>query len=390
MNFMKHLSFICILCFFFFSCKNEKKKIHDPLIPTVEQTDSLEDSLMYAEKFSIKKTGDITVITVFSPWPNAEKDFTYALLPREKAATITLDRNAYDAIVLTPVERLVVTSTTHIPMLEMLGAETKLVGFPETNYVSSEKTRTLIEAGTIKDIGQNEHINLELLIDLEPEVVIGFSINATNATYKSIQKANIPVVYNADWTEKTPLGRAQWIQFFAPFFQKELEAKEIFQKIENEYNEVKALAQKATKIPTVMAGAMYKDIWYLPAGDSFQAQFLTDANTHYLWADSEGTGSLSLNIESVLDKAANADIWIGPGGFKSYEDLKKANELYSQFAPFQHKKIYSTANTIGVTGGTMYYELAPTRPDMVLKDIIKAAHPEILPDYNPYFFKQLQ
>ncbi|MEM6720615.1 MAG: ABC transporter substrate-binding protein [Bacteroidota bacterium] len=359
------------------------------MLPTTQKTATTTDNLRYAKKFAIEKKGDITIVRVFSPWPNAENDFTYALIPREKAATITLEKDVYDAVVLTPIERVVVTSTTHIPTLEMLGVEHKLVGFPQTNYISSEKTRALIDSGKVKDVGQNEQINIELLIDLEPELVIGFSINNSNPTYKTIQKANIPVVYNGDWTEETPLGRAEWIHFFAPFFNKEAKATEVFQEIEKNYLNAKKLAQNATSQPTILAGSMYKDIWYLPAGESFQAQYLKDANANYLWADSEGTGSLSLSIESVLDKAADADIWIGPGSFKTYEAMKESSRFYAEFAPFKNKKIFSTANTVGKTGGTMYYELAPTRPDIVLKDIIKAIHPEILPDYQPFFFKPL-
>ncbi len=378
-----------VLCAFTFSCKTEKKETKETTNPFPVTTENTIGTIANAKGFTIEKLGDITLIKVLSPWPEANKGFTYALIPREKAATITLDRNAYDAIVLTPVERLVVTSTTHIPMLEMLGVESTLVGFPGTDYISSEKTRRLIAAGNVKDIGQNDQINLELVIDLQPELVIGFSINNTNPTYRTIQKANIPVVYNGDWTEATPIGRAEWIRFFAPFFQKEAKAAEVFNTIKQNYNKAKNLAQKATTKPTVLSGAMFKDIWYLPAGDSFQAQFLKDANADYLWATSEGTGSLSLSIESVLDKAANAEIWIGPGRYQTYEDLKKASALYAQFDPFQHKKVFTIGNTIGETGGTIYYELAPTRPDIVLKDLIKAIHPDLLPTYEPFFFKPL-
>lgn len=380
--------FAMVLCCF--SCENKEKQPQNEPLTTTQEANNTTENLRHAKKFSVAKNGDITLIKVFSPWPNAEKDFTYALIPREKAATISIMKDAYDAIVLTPVERIVVTSTTHIPILEMLGVEETLVGFPETNYVSSEKTRALIDAGNIKDIGLNEQINIELLIDLQPELVIGFSINNSNPTYKSIQKVNIPVAYNGDWTEETPLGRAEWIHFFAPFFQKEEKATEVFNSIEKNYLEAKQLAQKTTNSPSVLAGSLFKDVWYVPAGESFQAQYLKDANADYIWADSKGTGSLSLNIETVLDKAADADVWIGPGSYKTYTALESANALYSKFKPFTERKIYSAANTVGETGGMLYYELAPVRPDIVLKDIIKAVHPEILPKYQPYFFKPLQ
>jgi len=34
--------------------------------------------------------------------------------------------------------------------------------------------------------------------------------------------------------------------------------------------------------------------------------------------------------------------------------------------------------------------LASARPDLVLKDLIKIFHPELLPDYKPFFFKNLE
>lgn len=44
---------------------------------------------------------------------------------------------------------------------------------------------------------------------------------------------------------------------------------------------------------------------------------------------------------------------------------------------------------MGSKGGLVYYELGPMRPDLILKDIIKIAHPELLIDYEPFFFEKL-
>ena len=57
---------------------------------------------------------------------------------------------------------------------------------------------------------------------------------------------------------------------------------------------------------------------------------------------------------------------------------------------FKNKKVYSFTNKVGETGGLIYFELAPNRPDIVLKDIIKILHPELLPNHKFYFFDQLK
>lgn len=67
-----------------------------------------------------------------------------------------------------PLQSIVVTSTTHIPSLEMLGVENSLIGFPNLDYISSEKVRSRIEQGKIKELGNNQSLNIEILIDLQP------------------------------------------------------------------------------------------------------------------------------------------------------------------------------------------------------------------------------
>ena len=181
----------------------------------------------------------------------------------------------FDAVVEVPIKNIVVTSTTHIPSLEMLGETNSLVGFPNLSYISSEETRTQIDKGKIQELGKNESINTEVLIDLNPDLVVTFAVEGNNKTVSTIQKTGIPVFYNSDWTEKSPLGKAEWIKFFGVLFNKEQKADSIFREIETEYLSAKKKAAAVSVSPTVLSGAMYKDVWYLPNGESWAAQFLS-------------------------------------------------------------------------------------------------------------------
>lgn len=377
-----YLLLFCYL-FVFVNCK-EQGKAPQPI------TSNKNGNITYAKGFSIEKQDSgISIIKITSPWPQAEASFTYALIPKEKQAFITLDKNAYDAIITVPVEDLVVTSTTHIPALEALGELDKLTGFSDTKYISSKKARKRIDNNQIKELGVNESLNTEAVIALQPDVVIGFALNGNTNVYKTLQRSNIPVIFNGDWVEESPLGKAEWIKFFAPFFNKEAKADSIFNTIEQSYLKTKKLAQTAKNKPTVLSGALYKDVWYLPGGNSWAANFLKDANANYLWQNSNDQGSLSLSWEQVLKVAQHADYWIAPAQFKSYDEMKLASEHYMQFNAFKNKKVFTFANTLGETGGSLYYELAPQRPDLVLKDLIHILHPQLLPDHEPFFFKPL-
>jgi len=369
---------IAILLCIIFSCKQEKKQSN-----TVE----IQSSLKYAKGFDIQVFDSYKKLIIKSPYPEAKEHLEYIIIPKESALPDSL--NHYK-IIRTPIEKIVVTSTTHIPMLELLEVTNSLVGFPNLKYISSKKTRARITENLISELGNEESINTEILLSLQPEILIGFAMNSNNKMFSTIEKSGIPVLLNGDWLEETPLGRAEWIKLFGVLFDKEKEATRIFNSIEKQYQEAIVIAKNAKTKPTVLSGVLFKEVWNLPAGESFVAQFLKDANTDYLWADTNGKGSLSLNFESVYEKGEHAKFWIAPGHYNSLDQLENTNNHYTKFDAFKSKNIYSFTLKKGDTGGALYYELAPTQPHIVLKDIIKITHPELLPNYEPFYLQKLK
>ncbi|GAA4239002.1 ABC transporter substrate-binding protein [Postechiella marina] len=350
-------------------------------------TKAVFQNIKYSKNFNIKHYNNYKKIEVTSPYPNSKDTLKYILI-KDGQPIPYHDKNTL--IIKIPIKTVVAMSTTNIPALEYLNIEDRLIGFPNTDYISSKKTRQRIDDGKIRDLNNNLEINMELLLDLNPELVIGFSVNGNDKTLNKIKKFGIPVIIDAAWTEQTPLGNAEWIKFIAAFFDKDEEANTLFNKIETNYLEAKALAKKTKSIPTVISGSLFKDVWNIPGGRSFVAKYLEDANTSYLWKTNKSTGSLQLNFENVLDKGQKADLWIGAGSFKNKEEMLAKHKGYGYFNAFKNNKTYTYTNKIGPKGGLLYYELGPLRPDLILKDIIKIAHPELLPNYESFFFKTLE
>lgn len=344
------------------------------------------NSIEYASGLSIVKQEGFSIVTVTNPWPNANKNFTYIL--KEKDAKVPDSLQKYTAIQV-PLESVVVTSTTNIPFLEMLDVENKLVGFPHTDYISSEKTRILIDKGEVKNVGQNEKLNVEQLIELAPDLIVTFGVDNNNPMLDNLKKSGLNVMIQADWMEQSPLGKAEWIKLYGALFGKEDKAKELFDKIVESYNQAKKLVVGKPATTTVLYGSMYEDVWYVAKGNSWVAQFMKDARSAYLWADLKGTGSEGLSFEKVLDKAKTANVWIASGSFQSLDELQKANPHYSEFDAYKNKTIYTLESKFGATGGTVFYELSPSRPDLVLKDYIKIFHPDLLPGYEFTFASKL-
>ncbi|KAF2330277.1 ABC transporter substrate-binding protein [Flavobacterium daemonense] len=352
----------------------------------VEKSEIAKNSIEYASGLSIVKQEGYSIVTISNPWPNADKNFKYIL--KENEAKVPDSLQNYPLIKV-PLESVVVTSTTNIPFLEMLEVEDKLVGFPHTDYISSEKTRALIDKGSVKDVGQNEKLNIEQLIDLAPELIVTFGVDNNNPMLDNLKKSGQNVLIQGDWMEQSPLGKAEWIKLYGALFGKEDKAKELFDKIVESYNQAKKLVADKPATTKVLYGSMYEDVWYVAKGNSWVAQFMKDAKADYLWSNLKGTGSEGLSFEKVLDKAKTANVWVVSGSFKTLEELQKANPHYGEFDAFKNKSVYSLESKFGATGGTIFYELSPSRPDLVLKDYIKIFHPDLLSGYEFTFASKL-
>jgi len=215
------------------------------------ETDTTAARLRYAEGFKVSHRGNIKLVEVGTPYPGAQAGFKYLLIPHGQPVPENTDGAQ---IIFIPVQSIVCTSTSHIPSLDYLEVSNKLTGFPSTDYISSEKVRARIDSGFVQDLGVDKSMNLERLAMLKPDVVMGYSMTSEYGQFKKMEELGVPVVINAEYLEKHPLGRAEWIKFMALFFDKDQEADSIFNMIEKNYLETKRSAETAQKKPTILSG----------------------------------------------------------------------------------------------------------------------------------------
>lgn len=369
-----------------FACETpDKQGEKDEISKKSSQAKNL--SVKYAENFIINQYPGFTLIKVSNAWKNSQKTFTYGLVEKGKELP---DSIRVDQEIKVPLDNIVCFSTTHIPYLDMLGVADKLKGFPNLDYISTPGVRKYIEEGKVEDLGSENNPNLEKIITLNPDLVMAYGMPGGGDLVFKLQQAGIPVVYNADYMELSPLGRAEWIKFMAAFFNKMSMADSVYNQVSERYDSLKSLANRESNQPTVISGIIYGDTWFLPAGKNYAAHFFGDGNAQYFWEDNNETGYLELSFESVYAKAHQADYWVGVGQYNTLQELANADERYKNFAAFQAGNVYSYMARVGPKGGNEYFELGYARPDIILADLIKIFHPQQLPDHQLYFHKQLQ
>lgn len=343
--------------------------------------------LSYAQGFELAQGEGYWEVKVTQGWTGSDRIFRYLVLEEGTSRP----EGKYDAVIQLPVERLIVTSTTHIPHLDMLEVTDRLIGFPQVDLISSTNVWEYIEAGAIQDLGAGPSANTEMLIDLEPDLIM-FSTLGEDLKYLDVlAQAQVPAVINGEYVEQHPLGRAEWIKFTGVLVGKYEEATTAFEEVERAYLAAEQLTADLSDDarPTVLSGVMYQDIWYSPGADSWGAKILENAGGDYIFSDQSGTGSVQLNYEYVLDQALDASYWIGSSDFPSVQAMGEAEPRYKNFQAWKNGNVYSYSLKKGPKGGYEYFELGYMRPDLILKDLIKILHPDLLPTYELYFYGQL-
>ncbi len=340
----------------------------------------------HARGFQTFEAENYTLIKVKRPWAGASREFIYALHNKENLPPEGLH---YDQAIPIPVSHLVMTSTTHIPALDLLECQQLLSGFTQTKFISSPSIRSLIDQGKITELGTVGNMDYERLMELNPEVVMTYQSGADHRELEKLQQTGIPVLLNADFLEESPLGKAEWIKVIGWLVGKADAADSIFTQIERSYQYHRNLVGEVQSPPTVFSGSLYTGTWFAPGGDSFVAQFVKDAGGAYTWSDQSLSGTLELSFEAVIERNSTTEKWIGAGGFTSLQQLIASDPRYENLQAVKNQEVYNYHGRIGATGGYEYLEMGTARPDIVLRDFIKILHPELLPDHQMYFFKKL-
>ena len=375
---MKKILLIIIGIFVLVSCNNKSsnnKTVKQPLTQKL---------LNYATGFAVNNFEDYKEVIVFSPWKKGEIYARYYLVKDIKTKT----PNDGEKIKI-PLKTLASTSVTHLEFLSLLDEIQTITGVCSPALIYNSELQKNIQAGKITDLGDAFSLNVEKTLVLKPEALMTSGFNQADAAAQRIGQAGIPVIFNNEWMETSLLGRAEWIKFVAVFYNKEQLADSIFTDIEKRYNKLKYRALNVSKKPKIMAGNNFRGTWYMPAGQSFMGQLFRDAGGDYFYANDTTTGSLPLNVETVLKNFAETDVWLNVN-FSTIDELIKTDSKHALFHPVITRQVYNFNKRRLPSTANDFWESAVARPDLLLGDVIDILHPELLPDYEFVYAEKLK
>ncbi len=277
-------------------------------------------------------------------------------------------------------------SSTQISPATLIGVKDLLLGVAEPQYISDSLIQARITAGTMRNVGMAMIPDKEVIFALNPGLVMVSPF--ADISYQTINQVGIAVVAHASYLESTPLGRAEWIIAMASLFNREQAAAVNFDSVVSRYQNLKKLVANITYKPTLFTGHLYQGIWNASQGKNYMACFFKDAGANYMYANTQGTGTLNLDFETVFHKNSNSDFWVMLLNIPTditYASIAELDEHYQLFKAFKNKKIVATN-----AANSLFFEEGEQMPDVILADFIHAFHPDVLPHYQPRFFHHIK
>ena len=296
--------------------------------------------------FTIDIQNDSTTITIYSPWQKGQ----------------VMQKLSFNQ----PYERIVCTSATHMGFISELGMTDKVVGVcrPERVYNLREEDRE-----RITDIGDDMQPSMEKILLLNPDLVILYTYAQGDPIPAQVEALGIPILYCNEWTETTPLARAEWIRLFGAIFGCSTKADSIFASVRDAYEQLKVDSLKF-KGKSIMSGMSWRGTWYVPAGGTFMGNLFRDAGAQYKYENNPSTSSIPLTMEQALQDFAQADVWVGCEA-NSLKELEAIDKKHTWFNAFQTGQVYNFRRRALPSGANDFWESATVHPERVLQDLQK-------------------
>lgn len=326
-----------------------------------------------------------TTVDVANPWRKGSTLHRYVLVGKD--ASVDINELPEGTVVRIPLRRSIAFSSVHAVLLRSMGCEESLAGIADVMYLTDSVLTERLNQKLIADVGMSANPDIESVIDLSPDALL-VSPFENSGGYGKLEQMGIPLIECADYMETSPLGRAEWMRFYGILYGARERADSLFNATAQRYNSLKAKAAASKARPTVLMDKMTGNTWYVPGGHSTIGCMLADAATNYVFASDTTSGSLALAFETVIDRCADADLWLfrhSSAAPMNYATLLSEHQGYEQMRPFREKKCFA-CNVMT----SHFFDETTFRPDLLLADIIAIAHPDISHSYTLRYFTPMR
>jgi iron complex transport system substrate-binding protein len=272
-------------------------------------------------------------------------------------------------------------SSTHLSFIETLGGLNQVCGLCGMQYVNDTVIRQTLEQNQVKEICLGDGVITEVLLAAEPDLFLTYPFQSTaTSNYEAI---GLNDLYIAEYLEKSPLARLEWIKVFGVLLAQEVTAEAFFNEKKETYQKAQKNAQPLDQ--TFIMNLPFEDNWFMPASESLIVSLMKDAGLDYFYAEEKGTENILHPKEKVWSDGGIADYWViiaaRPKGY-DLTDLVLEDPVYQTFRSVQKNQVIF-CNSAEVP----YFTKGVLEPDVMLKDLLFATGQ--ITNHSPVYFHLL-
>lgn len=362
---------LCIMnCALLFSCSPHRAQpdnLSEFSVPLYTPTE--------ASGFSLtgKEGSQSTLLIISDPWQGADSVASSLFIARAgDEAPLAFTGQVLEG----EAKRIAVTSSTHVAMLEALGATDRVVAVSGIDYITNPEI--LKRRDEIADIGYEGNFDYEALIAADPDIVLLYGVNGASSMEGKLKELQIPFIYIGDYVEQSPLGKAEWIVPIAEIIGQREKGEEEYTQISLRYEALrKKVAETVTESPKVMLNVPYGDSWFMPSTGSYVARLIKDAGADYVYTKETGNTSMPIDLEEAYTLASEADFWLNTDQMETLSMLAAKCPKFKDTEVMRAGRVYNNNLRSTPSRGNDFYESGAVRPDLILQDLVGIFHPEL-------------
>lgn len=285
--------------------------------------------------------------------------------------------------------RIVCMSSGHMAMASLLGASEAIVGGSGLDYVTSDEIRS--RRAEIAEVGYDGAYDYEAIVGCRPDLVVLYGVNGANPIEGKLKELGIPFIYVGDYLEKSPLGKTEWLVVLGECLGKREEATAHFKPIRDNYIKMQGILKNSgtPEKPKVMLNAPYGDSWFMPPAKSYMSRLVSDAGGEYLFMENDGNSSKAISMEKARMLLDEADVWLNVGAdYATVDDIRRNLPVMAGTRVVRTGAVYDNTFRMSPGGGNDFYESGIIHPDLILRDLIKIFHPELVED-DLFYYRRL-
>lgn len=327
------------------------------------------------------------IIESVNPWQGADSVVTSLFIARDGEEP---PQGFEGQVIEGDARRIVAMSSTHIAMLDVIGETARVVGVSGMDFISNDAVRS--RRDSIGDVGYDGNVNYELLLSLQPDIILLYGTNGASGMEPKLKELGIPYVYIGEYLEDSALGKAEWIVAVAEIVGKRDEGIKAFSAIPERYNAIREKAAdclKHSSRPKVMINLPYGDSWFMAPTGSYLVRLIEDAGGDYIYKKNNSNESRPIDLEEAFMLVSASDKWINVGQTRSLDELRKNYPKFAATKPVLSGEVYNTTGRVAANGANDYWERGVVEPDVVLRDMVMIFHPE-LADSDLVYYEKLK